>query len=216
MVESRQTTASVTAMSEVDATTLLAGLRRLQSARPELTLTHLLIKATALCLREHPRLNATLVDETIYELAEINISVALSLPSDDLHVVTIRHADAKSCAEVASELRVLQERAATGKLRTDDVRGGTFTLSNYGTLRSVVWATPILTPGQVGILGVGRAVPRLVPDESGDGCAVCPVLPLSLTYDHRVVNGVPAGRFLDQLANTLSTDSWMAEGGEAP
>jgi pyruvate dehydrogenase E2 component (dihydrolipoamide acetyltransferase) len=215
MLEGARTTASVTAMAEVEASALLAALRRLRAARPELSLTHLLVAATARCLRRHPRLNATLVDETIHELAEVNIAVALALPSDDLTVGVIRQADAKPPARIAAELRDLQERAAAGKLRPDDVRGGTFTLSNYGTLRHVVWATPIITPGQAGVLGVGRATPRVVPDDSPAGWSARPVLPLSLTYDHRIINGLPVGRFLDDLADLLETYDWRGEEDEA-
>ena len=211
MVESKQATASVTAMSEVDAAPLLALLGRLRAKAPELSLTHLLIKATAHCLRRHPRLNAVLVEDTIHELADINISVALSLPSDDLQIAVIHNVNEKSPKHIAHELRALQERAAAGRLKRDDVRGGTFTLSNYGMLRSVVWATPIITPGQVGVLGIARAVPRVVPDTSAAGWTVRPILPLVLTYDHRVVNGVPAGRFLDDLAATLLTNDWIAK-----
>jgi pyruvate/2-oxoglutarate dehydrogenase complex dihydrolipoamide acyltransferase (E2) component len=211
MVESQRTMASVTAMAEADAAPLLALLRRLRNEVSELSLTHLLIKATALCLRRHPRLNATLVDGTIHELAEVNISVALSLPSDDLQIAVVRGAEEKSLRRIAEELGSLQERAAAGKLKPGDVRGGTFTLSNYGMLRNIIWATPIITPGQAGVLGIARAVPRVVPDESETGWAVHPVLPLVLTYDHRVVNGVPAGRFLDDMAGMLSTEDWIGE-----
>jgi pyruvate/2-oxoglutarate dehydrogenase complex dihydrolipoamide acyltransferase (E2) component len=211
MVESQRTMASVTAMAEADAAPLLALLRRLRNKVPELSLTHLLIKATALCLRRHPRLNATLADGTIHELAEVNISVALSLPSDDLQIAVVRDADEKPLWRIAEELGSLQERAAAGKLKPDDVRGGTFTLSNYGMLRNIIWATPIITPGQAGVLGVARAAPRVMPDESEIGWVVHPVLPLVLTYDHRVVNGVPAGRFLDDMAGTLSTEDWIGE-----
>ncbi|MDQ5827437.1 MAG: 2-oxo acid dehydrogenase subunit E2, partial [Chloroflexota bacterium] len=132
-------------------------------------------------------------------------------PSDDLQIAVIREADEKPLKSIAEELRVLQERATAGKLKLGDVRGGTFTLSNYGMLRSVIWATPIITPGQVGVLGVARAAPRIVPDVSEAGWALRSVLPLSLTYDHRVVNGVPAGRFLDDIAKTLSADDWIQE-----
>jgi pyruvate dehydrogenase E2 component (dihydrolipoamide acetyltransferase) len=214
LVESQRTAASVTAMAEVDAGPLLAALDRLRADQPELSLTHLLIQVTARCLRRHPRLNATLVDETIYELAEVNVAVALALPSDDLAIGVIRRADAKPLGQIAAELRDLQARAAAGKLRADDVRGGTFTLSNYGALRHVVWATPIITPGQVAVLGVARAVPRLAP--AGDGWTVRTVLPLSLTYDHRVVNGMPVGRFIDDLADTLTRETWPAEEGDTP
>jgi pyruvate dehydrogenase E2 component (dihydrolipoamide acetyltransferase) len=215
MVESSQTMASVTAMAEVDASALLALRARLKADLPGLSLTHLLIKATARCLRRHPRLNATLVDDMLHELAEINLSVALSLPSDDLLVATIRQADEKPLEMIVAELRALQERATEGKLKPNDMRGGTFALSNYGMLRSVVWATPIIVPGQVAVLGIGRAIPRLVPAESETGWTVRPILPFSLTYDHRVVNGVPAGRFLDDLAGLLTTDAWTSEAGGA-
>jgi pyruvate dehydrogenase E2 component (dihydrolipoamide acetyltransferase) len=211
MAESRQTTAWVTAMAEADAAPLFGMLRRLKEGIPELSLTHLLIKATATCLRRHPRLNATLADDAIHELAEINISVALSLPSDDLQIAVVRDADEKPLRSIAEELRELQERATAGKLKLGDVRGGTFTLSNYGMLRNVIWATPIITPGQVGVLGIARALPRVVPDESVAGWTVRSILPLALTYDHRVVNGVPAGRFLDDMVETIATDDWIEE-----
>lgn len=214
MVESRATTASVTAMAQVDATQLTRTLDRLRAEVPELSLTHLLIQATALCLRHHPRLNATMVDDTIHELAEINLSIALALPSQDLYTVTIRGADTKPLVTIAHELQALRDRAATGKLTLEDVRGGTFTLSNYGMLRNVVWATPIITPGQTAVLGIARIMPQLVAAEGG--YVPRPVLPFSLTYDHRIVNGVPAGQFLDDLAETLSTDSWIVlHGGVA-
>jgi pyruvate/2-oxoglutarate dehydrogenase complex dihydrolipoamide acyltransferase (E2) component len=209
MVNSQRATASVTAMAEADATPLLALLRRFREGTPELSLTHLLIKATAKCLRRHPRMNAALADGVIHELAEVNVSVALSLPSDDLQVAVVRDADEKPLSRIAEELSGLQERAEAGQLKPADVRGGTFTLSNYGMLRSVVWATPIITPGQVGVLGVARAVHRIVPDESDTGWGVRQVLPLALTYDHRVVNGIPAGRFLDDVAETVSNDDWI-------
>lgn len=213
MAASQSTTAHVTAMAEADTGPLLALLGRLRGQVPGLTLTHLLIKATALCLRRNPRMNATLADDTIHELAEVNISVALSLPSDDLQVAVVRDADHKPLRHIAAELSGFQNRAAAGRLKYEDVTGGTFTVSNYGTLRNVVWATPIITPGQVAVLGVARAVPRVVPDDSEDGWSKRSILPLSLTYDHRVVNGVPAGRFLDELAVTLSTDDWIEEEG---
>jgi pyruvate/2-oxoglutarate dehydrogenase complex dihydrolipoamide acyltransferase (E2) component len=86
----------------------------------------------------------------------------------------------------------------------DDIQGATFTLSNYGMLRTVTWATPALTPGQAAVLGIGRAAPQIVVDNTApEGWSVRRILPVSLTYDHRIVNGVPAGRFLDDLAELL-------------
>ncbi len=199
-----QSTAHVTAMAEVDAEPVLAHARELRDAIPGLTLTHLLIKTAAACLRRHPRLNATIEEQTVFEYAEVNVAVALSLPSDDLLAVVVKRADERPLAEIVTRLQTLQQRAEAGTLSTDDVQGATFTLSNYGMLRTVTWATPVLTPGQAAVLGIGRAAPRMVVDKADpQGWSVRRVLPLSLTYDHRIVNGVPAGRFLDDLAELL-------------
>jgi pyruvate dehydrogenase E2 component (dihydrolipoamide acetyltransferase) len=206
-----QSTAHVTAMAEVDAERILTHARELREQVPGLTLTHLLIKAVASCLRKYPRLNATIEDQTVIEYAEVNVAVALALPSDDLLAVVIKRADECPIAELVTRLDALQERAEAGALSKDDVHGATFTLSNYGMLRTVTWATPILTPGQAAVLGIGRAAPRMVVDEADPrGWSVRRVLPISLTYDHRIVNGVPAGRFLDDLAELLQ------QPGQAP
>ena len=207
MMESRLGTAAVTAMAEVEGTHALLELDRLRGSIPGLTLTHLLIKSAALCLRDHPRLNASLKDDVITEFAEINISLAVSSPNGGLQLVVIRDADTKDLEVIASEARTLQAKAVSNELKLSDVRGGTFTLSNYGMLQTVVWSTPIITPGQVGVLGSGRAAPRAVVGE--DGRIVSRVImPLSLTYDHRVINGVPAGRFLDAVAEHFQTGRW--------
>jgi pyruvate dehydrogenase E2 component (dihydrolipoamide acetyltransferase) len=199
-----QSTAHVTAMAEVDAEAILAHARQLRDAIPGLTLTHLLIKAAAACLRRHPRLNATIEEQTVIEYAEVNVAVALALPSDDLLAVVIKRADECPLDASVTRLASLQKRAEAASLASDDVQGATFTLSNYGMLRTVTWATPALTPGQAAVLGVGRAAPRMVMDEaSPQGWSLRRVLPISLTYDHRIVNGVPAGRFLDDLAELL-------------
>src|SRR3954466_5073810 len=98
-------------MAEVDAERVLTHARELREQIPGLTLTHLLIKTAAACLRRHPRLNATIEDETVIEYAEVNVAVALALPSDDLLAVVIKRADECSIAEVVTRLRSLQERA---------------------------------------------------------------------------------------------------------
>ena len=199
-----QSTAHVTAMAEVDAERILTHARELREQIPGLTLTHLLIKAAAACLRKHARLNATIEEDTVIEYAELNVAVALSLPADDLVAVVIKRADECPLADLVTRLHSLQQRAETGALSKDDVQRATFTLSNYGMLRTVTWATPVLTPGQAAVLGIGRAAPRMVVDEADPrGWSVRRVLPISLTYDHRIVNGVPAGRFLDDLAELL-------------
>jgi pyruvate dehydrogenase E2 component (dihydrolipoamide acetyltransferase) len=199
-----QSTAHVTAMAEVDGERILAHAREMREQIPGLTLTHLLIKAAAACLRRHPRLNATIEEDTVMEYAEVNVAIALALPSDDLFAVVIKRADECPLAEVVARLHSLQQRAEAGALSKEDVQGATFTLSNYGMLRTVTWATPALTPGQAAVLGIGRAAPQIVVDNTvPQGWSVRRILPISLTYDHRIVNGVPAGRFLDDLADLL-------------
>lgn len=207
VMESTHGTAAVTAMAEVQSAHALMELSRLRQSIPGLTFTHLLIKSAAMCLRDHPRLNASLQDDVITEFAEINISLAVSSPNGGLQLVVIRDADTKDLEVIASEARTLQARAVSNELKVSDVSGGTFTLSNYGMLRTVVWSTPIITPGQVGVLGAGRAAPRAVVGEDG-GIVAGVIMPLSLTYDHRVINGVPAGRFLDAVAEHFQIGRW--------
>lgn len=194
--------ANVTAMAEANAGALLAARERLRDGTPRVTLTHQLIKAVALCLERHPRLNGALDEGIVYEFAEVNIALAVSSAAGDLQVIVVRDANTKGLRQIAIEVDALLARAGNGKLTLDDVRGGTFTLSNYGRLRHTVWATPILSPGQSGVLGVGRVRERVVAGPGG-GYAAQPVLPLALTYDHRVINGVPAGIFLDDLVDII-------------
>ncbi len=199
LAKAQHEAACVTAMAEANADALLAGRR---DGAPKVTLTHQLIKATATCLERHPRLNSALSDGVVYEFAEVNIALAVSAGNGDLQVVVVRNANTKGLEAIATEVDQLLERARRGKLGIDDTRGATFTLSNYGQLRHTVWATPILSPGQSGVLGVGRIRVQPAVDVDG-GCTARHVLPLSLTYDHRVINGVPAGLFLDDLADTI-------------
>src|SRR5256714_5516193 len=142
-----QSTAHVTAMAEVDAEAVLAHTRELRESIPGLTLTHLLIKTAAACLRRHPRLNATIEDQTLIEYAEVNVAVALALPSDDLLAVVIKRADECPIDELVTRLQTLRQRAEAGALSPDDVQSATFTLSNYGMLRTWTWAPPVLSPG---------------------------------------------------------------------
>jgi pyruvate dehydrogenase E2 component (dihydrolipoamide acetyltransferase) len=90
-------------------------------------------------------MNATMEEETVIEYAEVNVAVALALPSDDLLAVVVKHADERSLAEIVTQLHTLRQRAEAGALFADDVQSATFTLTNYGKLRAVTWATPVLT-----------------------------------------------------------------------
>lgn len=213
MSEGQQGTASVTTMAEVSAEGLLTAQAQWRDAGTDVSVTHQMISATARCLERYPRLNGVISDGQIYEFAEINIALAISMLNDDLQSVVIRNANLKSLPEIVEETQRLIQQAQQGKLGLDDVRGATFTVSNYGRLQHTVWATPIISPGQSGVLGIARVRPRLVDDDSEDGYSVQRVLPLSLTYDHRIINGVPAGRFIEDLA-AIITDELVESSSE--
>lgn len=196
-------TASVTAMAEIPAQSLLDARAQSHAQGTQTSLTHHLIHAAARCLERYPRLNGALDNGIIYEFSQVNIALAISMPNGDLQTVVIREANHKSLADIATEADALVAAARAGKITLEQVRGGTFTVSSYGALKHTVWATPIIAPGQSGVLGVGRIRPGLVPDNTEAGWRVTPILPLSLTYDHRIINGVPAGLFLEDLAEYI-------------
>lgn len=200
--------AAVTSFGDVDATGL-AALREQLAGEPartggvRLTFTPLLVKALAQALTRHPSLNAALAEDTseIRVYAEVNVGVAVALPDGNLIVPVVHQADRKSLAEIVARVADVTERARRGMLVPDDVRRGTFTLSNVGMVRGVGWATPIVHLPQAAILGTGRIEPKPV---VRDGSIVIrSILPISLTYDHRVANGVPVGQFLETLIDLL-------------
>jgi pyruvate dehydrogenase E2 component (dihydrolipoamide acetyltransferase) len=163
---------------------------------PRVTLTALLVKACAWALRRHPALNATLEGEEILEWEDVNIGVAVAVP-EGLVVPVIPEADRRGVWEIARMLEEKVGRAREGRLRPEDVQGGTFTLSNLG-MYGIDRFTAILNPPQAGILAVGRVAKRPVVGE-GDELVVRPVATLTLTADHRVIDGAQAAQFMDDL-----------------
>lgn len=170
--------------------------------RPKITYTHLLIKAVALALRQHALLNSTVVQDEIQVLDEVNVGIAVALDDGGLVVPVIRDADRKPIEQIAEEAATLVRKARAGALRLGDVRGGTFTLTNIGIVPESRWQTPILIPGQCGILAVG-AVRQTAVVRAGH-LAVGHVMPASLTFDHRIVNGLPAALFLQTVATNCN------------
>jgi pyruvate dehydrogenase E2 component (dihydrolipoamide acetyltransferase) len=163
---------------------------------PRVTLTALLVKACAWALRRHPALNATLEGEEILEWEDVNIGVAVAVP-EGLVVPVIPEADRRGVWEIARMLEEKVGQAREGRLRPEDVQGGTFTLSNLG-MYGIDRFTAILNPPQAGILAVGRVAKRPVVGE-GDEVVVRPVATLTLTADHRVIDGAQAAQFMDDL-----------------
>jgi pyruvate dehydrogenase E2 component (dihydrolipoamide acetyltransferase) len=167
---------------------------------PRVTLTAFLVKACAWALQRHPALNASLEGEHILEWAEINIGVAVAV-EEGLIVPVIHGADELGLVEIATRLTDLTTRAREGRLRPEDVQGGTFTLSNLGMF-GVDRFTAILNPPQAAILAVGRVAKRPLVIED-DRVVVRPMATLTLTADHRVVDGALAGGFLDELRGAI-------------
>jgi pyruvate dehydrogenase E2 component (dihydrolipoamide acetyltransferase) len=198
MVESLHQMAQLTMMIEVDATELVK-LREQLKADFELTYTDLLVKAVAKTLTRHPILNATLIGDEIHQLEGIHIGVAVAL-QDGLIVPVVREADRRSVPEIAQEVRRLAQGARDNTLSVDEVTGSTFTLTNLGNY-GIDGFTPIINAPEAAILGVGRIVERVVVHE--DQIARRKMMVLSLTIDHRLVDGAPGAEFMRSLKELL-------------
>ncbi|MSO95731.1 MAG: 2-oxo acid dehydrogenase subunit E2 [Thermoleophilia bacterium] len=197
-------TRSLTESAQVTLTreAAVAGVREVIAASPEgVSLTDILVAATARTLLRHPRLNAHLVGDEFTLHAEVGIGLAVAL-EDGLVTPVIRRAHALSPSEIATERLRLVGLARGGRLRQGDLEGATFTLTNLGAY-GIDAFTPILNPPEVGILGVGavRQVPVVVDGKLavGESCV------LSLTFDHRGLDGAPAALFLSELASLLAS-----------
>lgn len=163
------------------------------------TYTDLLVKLIGFTLRGHPRVNASWADGRIQFNPEVNVGIAAAI-EDGLIVPVIRHADTASIGEIAVQRRDLVERAQARKLRPADISAGTFTLSNLGMYNVDVFNAIVNTP-QAAILAVGRIAERVVPVNGQP--AVRSMMTVSLSCDHRVVDGARAAQFLDDLANLI-------------
>ncbi|MDA0256386.1 MAG: 2-oxo acid dehydrogenase subunit E2, partial [Chloroflexi bacterium] len=201
----------VTLFQKADVTELEALRRRYRervtrAGGGNLTMVAILLSVCASALKLHPRLNASmdLAAQQIVYKQYVHIGVAVD-SERGLLVPVVRDADAKNVTELAAELGALSAKARDGKLGLDEMRGGSFTISNLGGLGTGFF-TPILNPPEVAILGVGRATTEAVWDAEAGAFAPRLLLPLSLSFDHRVVDGADGARFL----------SWVVEALEQP
>ena len=205
MMQSLQTMAQVTLTTEADitdATTLRGGLARHTGGLSPLALV---IKATAQALKDHPRLNAVQDEDSYRVMLNIDIGVAVSL-EEGLITPVLRGADGKGLAQISAESRELAAMVRENRARPEDVTGGTFTITNLGA-NDVDGFTPIINPPHVAILGVGRVVEKPV---IHDGEIVKGrTMYLSLTFDHRIVDGAPAAEFLQSVRRYLEDPWWM-------
>jgi pyruvate dehydrogenase E2 component (dihydrolipoamide acetyltransferase) len=164
--------------------------------------TDILVKAVARALEEHRSLNSTLEREQIKIYEDINIGVAVATEKG-LVVPVIRNANKKSLTQIASTLRELVEKAREGKLTKEDLTGGTFTITNLGMYEVEVFI-PIINPPEAAILGVGKVTekPLVVNNE----LETKPVMYLSLSFDHRIIDGAPAAKFLQRVKQILESE----------
>ncbi len=187
--------------TEVDAGEMMRIYRasRAGDVWPGLTLTHLLVRAIGVTLPEHRRLNALWVDDSIQMVDDVNVGVVVAL-EDGLLVPVLKQVQTLGIRAIVNDTRALVERARSGRLQAGDLVGGTISVSNIGML-DVDELTPIINEPQAAVLGVGTVRERAI---ARDGrLSVGETMNLTLACDHRVVNGVEAGRFLEALKHVL-------------
>lgn len=214
LARSQRESVPVTLHGVVEVDALLALRERLVAAHaagPRITLTHLLAKALAQALRAHPGLNATLQGERVLLHEGVHLGIAQALPDGALVVPVLRDAERLAIDALAAAAHDLAARALSGKLRLADVQGATFTVSNGGALAAARWTTPIIPLGQAAILALGAI--HEAPVAHGGAVVVRRVLPTSLSFDHRFVNGVPAARFLDDVHQLIAEPARIALDG---
>lgn len=204
MQASYQQAPHITFTVDVDMTNALAlradAAARLPEGHPGVSLTAVIIKVCAWALRQHPLLNSHLTDDKIIVYRDVHIGMAVAL-DEGLIVPVIHHADRKGLIEIAAEVADLAQRSRENRLRAEDITGGTFTVSNLGMF-GIDRFTAILNPPEVGILAVGSLTKRFVPDEH-DQPVLRPMVTLTLSADHRAVDGAVAARFLSTLREAL-------------
>lgn len=165
----------------------------------QVSYTTILVKAVAKALTEHRMLNSTLEKDRIKIFEDVNVGVAVATESG-LVVPVIHDADKKSLKEIEVAIRELTEKAKLGKLAKEDVTGGTFTITNLG-MYGVEFFTPVINPPEAGILGVGRIVEK--PLVTNGKIKTKPIMTLSLSFDHRIVDGAPAAEFLRKVKQNI-------------
>jgi len=201
MAYSVHTTARVTLLREVDAGEFVRLRERYKDQGLDVSYNDLLIQICAIALREHPGANARLGDGVVEQLDRINIGLAVDTERG-LLVPVVHNVGALSLRQIVAERERLIDEARTGRSHPDDLVGGTFTITNLGML-GVEGFTPVINLPECCILGVGRMVRKPVVIDNEDQVAVRPTMTLSLVFDHRVIDGAPAARFLDRIAQLV-------------
>ncbi len=209
MVRSKATSPHVTSFTEADVTNLVKWRDKVKGPfekkyGEKITFTPIFIEAVASCIRKFPMINVSVEGDRIIVKKDVNIGMATALPSGNLIVPVIKNADTKNLIGLSKDVNSLANAARNNKLKVDDTQGGTFTLTNVGTFGSLM-GTPIINQPQVAILAVGsiKKRPMVLETADGDVIAVRHMMYLSLSYDHRVVDGSLGASFLTAVANAL-------------
>lgn len=212
MVMSKKVSPHVTTVVEADVTRLVKWRSRVKEAffkREGVPLTYMpaIAEATAKALAEFPYVNASVDGYKVILKKHINLGIAVSLPDGNLIVPVIHDADKLNLNGLAGSIDSLAAKARSNKLMPDDIQGGTFTITNFGSFKSL-FGTPIINQPQVAILGVGfiEKKPAVVETSEGDTIAIRHKMYLSLSYDHRIINGALGGEFLRRVADYL--ENW--------
>jgi len=217
MVQSVQVAPHVTSFMKIDITDLVAWREAEKDAfkkKEGFALTYMtpVIEAVAHALKQYPRINASVDGYNIIERKHINVGMAVALPDGNLVVPVIHDADKLSRTGVAEQVSQLAEKSRSGKLSPDEMSGGTFTISNYGS-SGTLFGTPIINQPEAAILGIGAIEKELAILEtaSGDVVAIRHKMYLSFSYDHRIIDGMLGGAFLQAVAHYL--EDWKTNKG---
>ncbi|MEJ5315827.1 MAG: dihydrolipoamide acetyltransferase family protein [Tenuifilum sp.] len=209
MVRSKQTSAHVASFIEVDVTNMVnwreTNKDKFQKTYGDkLTLTHLFAQATIAEVKRYPLLNSSVEGDNIILKRDVNLGIATALPNGNLIVPVVKRAETLNLIGIAKSINDLAQRARDNKLKPDEIVGGTFTITNLGSFDTLT-GTPIINQPQVAILAIGavKKRPVVIETPSGDMIAIRHICILSLSYDHRVIDGALAGQFLKSLRDRL-------------
>lgn len=209
MVYSKHTSPHVTAYVEADLTEMVNWRNKnkipfFKKYNCKLTFTPLFVEAVAKAVKDFPMINVSVEEDNIIVKKDINIGMATALPSGNLIVPVVKNADKKNLHELATNVNDLSKKARENTLKADDINGSTFTISNVGTFGNLM-GTPIINQPEVAILALGIIKKRaeVMETEKGDEIAIRSMMYLSLSFDHRVVDGYLGGSFLRRIADYL-------------
>lgn len=209
MVDSKHTSPHVTSFAECDVTNLVLWREKVKKdfekrEGEKITFTPLFIEAIVKCIKKYPWLSSSVEGDKIIVKKDLNIGMATALPSGNLIVPVIKNADQLNLVGLTKQVNALANAARTGKLKPDDTTGGTFTLTNVGTFGSIM-GTPIINQPQVAIMAVGaiKKRPMVIESPQGDSIAIRHMMYISLSYDHRIIDGALGSTFLNAVAKEL-------------